>query len=172
MTTHLPSFTSYLTTKLGYMAAIADNEGLCALAWQQTAFASDTQENDVSRETITQLKAYLSGHSHNFTLPLSPRAVSPALRKWLEAMADVAYGETVSYAGLAAKWGNVKAARAAGSACQKNPLPIIYPCHRIIGTDGSYDRYSGGDRTNAASPANVARKKALLDLEAGLLVIL
>ena len=167
-----PLFASVCKTPLGFMAALCDAKGLYALRWQQTAFDLPINDTDVSRETITQIKAYLAGDLKQFSLPLSPHAVSPKLRLWLDAIASVPYGQTVSYAGLAKIWGNEKAARAAGSACQKNPLPLIIPCHRIIGTDGSYDKYSGGDSATPTAPANVARKKALLDLEAGLLKIL
>ena len=163
---------SYTHTPLGYIAALCDCDGLMALEWQQTPFDDCLQASDVSRETITQLHAYLSGRLQSFHIPISPNAVSPAMRKWLDAIASVPYGACVSYGELAARWGNGKAARAAGSACQKNPIPIIIPCHRIIGADGSYDKYSGGDRTNSSSADNVARKKALLDLEAGLLKII
>lgn len=163
---------SYTHTPLGYMAAICDDHGLLALAWQQTPFDNQLEDSDVSRETITQLHAYLAGRLQQFHVPISPNAVSPAMRKWLDAIAAVPYGSSVSYRELAALWGNGKAARAAGSACQKNPIPIIIPCHRIIGSDGSYDKYSGGDRSTPTGEANIARKKALLDLEAGLLKII
>ena len=164
-------FASYYHSPLGYIGARCDEAGLYAIDWQQAPLAYDFLENDVSRETIRQIKAYLAGELQRFSLPLSPHAVSPSLRRWLDAMVSVPYGETVSYAALAALWGNGKAARAAGSACQRNPLPIIIPCHRIIGSDGSYDKYSGGDITAPSSAGNVARKKALLDLEAGLCTI-
>ena len=166
------SYASLCQTPLGSIAALCDTDGLCAIRWQQTPISIDLPDNHVSRETIIQLKAYFAGRLKQFSLPLSPNAVSPKLRLWLDAINAVPYGQTISYAGLAKLWGNEKAARAAGSACQKNPLPLIIPCHRIIGTDGSYDRYSGGDITAPSSPSNVARKKALLDLEAGLLTIL
>ena len=165
-------FISALKTPLGWMYAISDDHGLLSLDWRQEPVSYNAEENDVSRETISQLARYLAGQRRDFDLPLSPHALSPSLRRWLEVMSQVSYGTTTSYAGLAALWGNPKAARAAGGACQKNPLPIIYPCHRIIGKDGSYDRYSGGDRARPDHPDNIARKKALLDLEAGLCVIL
>ena len=163
---------SHCYTPLGYMGAVCDEHGLREIIWQQSPLSSDMPESDVSRETISQILRYLSGDLKNFALPISPQAVSPAMQKWLEAIAAVPYGQVISYAQLAKIWGNQRAARAAGSACQKNPLPVIIPCHRIIGSDGSYDKYSGGDTSTPSDPANIARKKALLDLEAGLLRIL
>ena len=165
-------FASQIHTPLGHIGALCDEEGLVALDWQQTPLHYEHAQNDVSRETIIQLKAYLAGSLTDFSLPISSKAVSKTFYHWLMALKSVPYGKTISYADLAGIWGNPKAARAAGSACQKNPLPIIIPCHRIIGSDGSFDKYSGGDITAPSSTGNVARKKALLDLEAGLLRIL
>lgn len=165
-------FASKLQTPLGVMAAICDNEGLLRIDWQQDDIDIPPQENDVSRETISEIQSYLAGRLSQFTSPISSQACSPALHKWLQHICAIPYGKTASYRELAGLWGNAKAARAAGSACQKNPLPLIVPCHRIIGADGSYDKYSGGDRTAPTSQANVARKKALLQLEAGLLTIM
>lgn len=171
MTSAPAPFASYCDTPLGVMAARCDAVGLVSLDWQQTAFTDKAPENDVSRETISQLTEYLSGERRAFTIPISIALISPAFAKWIDALRAVPYGTTTSYAGLASLWGNPKAARAAGSACQKNPIPIIIPCHRIIGSDGSYDKYSGGDRRTPTHKDNIARKKALLDLEAGLLTI-
>ena len=162
-------FTSQIHTPLGYMGAVADNDGLLRLDWQQSPLSYDSAENDVSRETISQIKAYLSATLTHFSLPVSPSATTPALSKWLAAISSVPFGKTVSYCELAGLWGNPKAARAAGNACQKNPLPLIIPCHRIIATNGAFISYSGGDRSAPNSPANIARKKALLDFEAGLI---
>ena len=165
-------FISHLQTPLGLMSAICDELGLLRLDWSQSRLEDSdgsAAANDVSRETINQLTSYLSGKSQKFTLPLSNKAASTSLLKWMGTIASVPYGQTVSYKELAALWGNEKAARAAGNACQKNPLPIIIPCHRILGSSGQFDRYSGGDRTTPTDPANIARKKALLDLEAGLI---
>ena len=161
------SFHTSFHTPLGYMMARADLDGLFALEWQQAAFDDADNGNDVSRETSAQILDYLAGKRQRFTLPISPKTASSALMKWLDTIGSVPYGTTVSYKELAGLWGNDKAARAAGSACQKNPIPIIIPCHRIIGTDGSFDKYSGGDSLTPSAPANIARKKALLDLEAG-----
>lgn len=167
-----PKSASKLSTPIGIMAALCDDEGLLRLQWQQDDFVLPYKDSDVSRETLTEMKAYLSGTLKRFTIPISSQAVSPALRRWLDNISSIPYGTTASYQELASLWGNRKAARAAGSACQKNPLPIIVPCHRIIGTNGAYDKYSGGDVQSPTSSANVGRKKALLQLEAGLSTIL
>ena len=164
-------FISHLQTPLGLMSAICDKSGLLRLDWSQEALDDadlSASSNDVSRETISQLTAYLSGKLRGFSLPISDKAASASLLTWMNVIASVPYGQTVSYKALAGIWGNEKASRAAGNACQRNPIPIIIPCHRILGSSGQFDRYSGGDRSTPTDPANIARKKALLDLEAGL----
>ena len=159
-------FTSSITTPLGYMRACASSNGLYALDWQQTPFAMPDQDNDVSRETVHQLHLYLNGQLKTFALQLDLSGQSEAFRKWLMVMSAIPYGQTITYKGFAEKWGNEKAARAAGQACQRNPLPIILPCHRVVQSYGSFDSYSGGDKTTPRDPENIKRKQWLIDLEA------
>ena len=159
-------FTSSITTQLGYMRACASSNGLYALDWQQTPFATPDQDNDVSRETVHQLHLYLNGQLKTFALQLDLSGQSEAFRKWLMVMSAIPYGQTITYKGFAEKWGNEKAARAAGQACQRNPLPIILPCHRVVQSDGTFDNYSGGDKTTPRDPENIKRKQWLIDLEA------
>jgi methylated-DNA-[protein]-cysteine S-methyltransferase len=165
------AYSSITHTLLGYMRAVATDSGVCRMDWQQTPFTNqpdhiEAEENDVSRETISQLNAYLAAERKIFTIPLDLSAIAPSLQKWLLVLKDVPYGNTISYADFAERWGNRKAARAAGGACQRNPLPIIVPCHRILKNDGSYDNYSGGDNKNSQHPENIYRKQYLIELEA------
>ena len=165
------AYSSITHTPLGYMRAIATDSGVCRLDWQQTPFTIKpnhikAEENDVSRETISQLNAYLAAERKNFTIPLDLSAIASPLQKWLLVLKDVAYGATISYADFAERWGNRKAARAAGGACLRNPLPIIMPCHRILKSDGSYNNYSGGDNKKPRHPDNMYRKQWLIELEA------
>ena len=89
------------------------------------------------------LDRYFSGKSFSFDLPLAPLGTEFELKIW-KALASVPWGKTISYSGLAHASGNPKAARAAGSACGRNPIPIIIPCHRIIRKDGNLGGYTGG----------------------------
>ena len=123
------------------------------------------QENDVSRETIRQIKQYFNSQLSDFKVPLDLSGYSPALVKWLSVLATVPFGDGITYKEFAQRWGNSKAARAAGQACSRNPLPIILPCHRIVQADGKFDNYSGGDKTNPKDPNNIIRKQWLIDLE-------
>jgi methylated-DNA-[protein]-cysteine S-methyltransferase len=161
-------YASATQTPLGYMRAICTDKGLCQLDWQQTPFQSDASyrtESAVSRETIHQITGYFSQQVRAFDLPLDLSSNSPALQSWLTVLLNVPYGQTISYADFAERWGNRGAARAAGDACRRNPVPIIIPCHRILKADGRYDNYSGGDNKHPRDPENIKRKQWLIQLE-------
>ena len=81
-------------------------------------------------------------------------------------MARIPYGTVLTYGEFAALAGKPKAARAAGSTCASNPIPIIYPCHRVVGANGSLGNYGGGSDHHPAHPDNLTRKGDLLRLEA------
>ncbi|MGH3304831.1 MAG: methylated-DNA--[protein]-cysteine S-methyltransferase [Streptosporangiaceae bacterium] len=103
-----------------------------------------------------QLAAYFAAQLTEFTLPLAP-AGTPFQRRVWAALAGIPYGETWSYGQLAAKIGNPAAVRAVGLANGRNPIAVVIPCHRVIGSDGSLTGYGGG----------LDRKRYLLDLESG-----
>jgi methylated-DNA-[protein]-cysteine S-methyltransferase len=105
-------------------------------------------------EVIRQLQAYFRGELKEFDLPLAMEGTEFQLRVW-NALRTIPYGETVSYAQLAERIGNPKAVRAVGLANGSNPIPIIVPCHRVIGSDGSLTGFGGG----------LSTKKMLLELE-------
>ncbi|MDA8061448.1 MAG: methylated-DNA--[protein]-cysteine S-methyltransferase [Actinomycetota bacterium] len=90
-----------------------------------------------------QLAAYFAGALHAFDLPLSPAGTPFQQRVW-EALRSIPYGTTASYRQIAETVGNPAATRAVGTANARNPLPIILPCHRVIGADGSLTGYAGG----------------------------
>lgn len=91
-----------------------------------------------------QLDEYFAGERREFTIPLDWGVARGFRLRALEAMSRVPYGETVTYAELAGRAGNPRAARAAGHACATNPIPIVVPCHRIVGSDGGLHGYGGG----------------------------
>lgn len=105
-----------------------------------------------------QLDAYFAGRRKVFDLPLAPKGTAFQTRVW-HALTKIPYGETVSYGAIANAIGSPKAVRAVGAANGRNPIPIIIPCHRVIGADGSLTGFGGG----------MARKELLLDLERGAL---
>jgi methylated-DNA-[protein]-cysteine S-methyltransferase len=106
------------------------------------------------RECARQLAGYFNGRREPFDLPLQPRGTPFQQRVWQE-IARIPYGETITYAELARRAGAPGSARAAGAATGRNPLSIIVPCHRVVGTRGALTGYAGG----------VERKARLLALE-------
>jgi methylated-DNA-[protein]-cysteine S-methyltransferase len=109
------------------------------------------------RECAHQIGQYLEGVRRQFDLPLAPHGTEFQRRVWIE-IARIPFGETLTYAELAARAGAPGAARAAGAATGRNPLSIIVPCHRVVGSDGSLTGYAGG----------IERKTRLLRLEGAL----
>jgi methylated-DNA-[protein]-cysteine S-methyltransferase len=103
---------------------------------------------------VRQLREYFAGRRRDFDLPLAPEGTEFQRRVW-ERLRSIPYGQTISYAELARRAGNPKAARAAGSANGSNRIPIVIPCHRVIAADGSLGGFGGG----------LEIKRRLLDLE-------
>ncbi|HYT23336.1 MAG TPA: methylated-DNA--[protein]-cysteine S-methyltransferase [Candidatus Polarisedimenticolia bacterium] len=120
-----------------------------------------TQDRAPFAEVIRQLQAYFRGELKEFDLPLALEGTEFQLRVW-KTLRTIPYGETISYAQLAERLGNPKAMRAVGLANGSNPIPIIIPCHRVIGSDGSLTGFGGG----------LSTKKMLLELESKQLSLL
>lgn len=111
-------------------------------------------ETPLLREAVKQLDSYFLGELKEFTLPLEPHGTVFMKKVWT-ALCGIPYGMTATYGEIAAKISAPKAARAVGLANNRNPIPIIIPCHRVIGANGSLTGYAGG----------LEMKKKLLDLE-------
>lgn len=94
-------------------------------------------------ETTRQLRAYFAGELEQFDLPLAPDGTPFQLKVWSQ-LCEIPYGETISYGELARRIGNPKASRAVGLANGSNPIPIVIPCHRVIGSNGKLTGYGGG----------------------------
>ncbi len=100
-------------------------------------------DNAVLRETRTQLDAYFAGKRRGFELPLHPVGTAFQCAVWM-ALRDIPYGTTCSYSDIARGIGKPDAVRAVGAANGRNPIPIVVPCHRVIGADGSLTGFGGG----------------------------
>jgi methylated-DNA-[protein]-cysteine S-methyltransferase len=155
-----------LKTDFGWIRPISNGQSLIRLDWNQTGWDELDHPDNVSRETKNQLEAFFAGNLYQFNLPLAPASKSAAGKQWLEVLARIPYGTVVTYAKFAALAGKPTAARAAGSACANNPIPIIYPCHRVVRADGNLGNYGGGSDQRPTHPDNLARKGDLLRLEA------
>ena len=149
------------STPVGPLLLNGDENGLRGISFQgglhPAAIPAGWQSTEVPfRETIAQLDAYFAGRLRRFDLPLTPEGTPFQLEVW-SALADIPHGETVSYSELARRIGRPAASRAVGAANGRNPLPIVVPCHRVIGANGSLTGFGGG----------LAIKRRLLELEAG-----
>lgn len=153
-----------IDTPVGPVTLVVDDDGvLCGsyLAGQRHHPDPATfgeRSDEVAGDAAGQLAAYFAGKRTSFDLQLAPRATEFQRRVWL-ALRDVPYGQTVTYGWLAEQVGSPRGSRAVGAAVGRNPISIIVPCHRAVGTSGDLTGYAGG----------VERKRFLLDLEGGLL---
>ena len=150
----------------GKLWLAATEHGLCAVAFggDEATFVADLEKTWAFRplhdhsaldDARQQLSDYLNGQRTGFDLRLDLRAVTPFQRQVLEATLAIPRGQTVSYKALAERVGKPNAVRAVGGAQARNPIPIVIPCHRVVGADGSLTGYGGG----------MALKQALLRLE-------
>jgi methylated-DNA-[protein]-cysteine S-methyltransferase len=142
---------------IGALTLVSNGSAVTEL-WLPGTFegVSDYGRSDtVLDEAARQLRAYFAGELRVFDLPLAPRGTPFQQRVW-QALLEIPYGRTMSYAQLAADIGETGKNRAVGHANGSNRIPIIIPCHRLIGTSGHLTGYGGG----------LERKRWLLDLEA------
>lgn len=137
-----------LESPVGMLFLVADQAGLrqinfCNGRHPAKLDPSWMQNPKPMKEAIGQLKAYFAGKLQDFDLPLSPQGTPFQLGVW-KRLCDIPYGETISYGELARRIGNPNASRAVGLANGSNPIPIIIPCHRVIGSNGKLTGYGGG----------------------------
>lgn len=114
----------------------------------------ENKENKIIRQTIKQLDEYFRGKRKKFELPLNPKGTEFQKKVWLQLM-NIPYGKTATYKDIATLIGNTNASRAVGNANNKNPIAIIIPCHRVIGSNNKLTGYAGG----------LDKKEKLLNLE-------
>ena len=137
-----------LASPLGTLLLAGDDEGLRILHFDQPRRPApvhpDWEESEASfAEAAAQLEAYFLGRLRAFDLPLAPQGTPFQLKVW-KALRRIPYGETRSYLDIAERLGDSRAVRAVGAANGRNPIAIIIPCHRVIGSNGSLTGYGGG----------------------------
>ena len=135
----------FYDTSLGRIGICEEEGNLTNIFFGKTVMpdAYAEEETEVLREAAVQIRAYAAGERKTFTLPLCPKGTAFELKVW-QALQTIPYGETASYADIAAQVGNPKACRAVGRANGRNPLSIVVPCHRVIGKNGKLTGYAGG----------------------------
>ena len=150
---------SYTNSPIGQLLLAGDGQRLEVVGFSsggKARGADSTWErfDEPFRTVKRQLSEYFDGRRHEFEVELAPRATA-FQRKVLDYLLGIPYGETRSYLDVAVAIGNPKAVRAVGGANGNNPIPIIIPCHRVIGSNGTLTGFGGGIET----------KRYLLDLE-------
>jgi methylated-DNA-[protein]-cysteine S-methyltransferase len=132
-----------IDSPIGPLGLVATDEGLTGVSFHAREFPSEGR-SVVLAEAAAQLRSYFSGELTSFELPLDLRGSDFQRRCWL-ALATIPYGQTVSYGEQARRLGyGPEKARAVGAANGQNPLPLVLPCHRVIGADGSLTGFGGG----------------------------
>lgn len=135
--------TYYTNTPLGFAKITGDREGISSVSIVD--FKEDISEviPKPLQQCVTQLKAYFKNELNHFDLKINLKGTAFQKRVWSHLL-SIPYGKTISYLDLSKQLGDVKAIRAVANANAKNPLWIIVPCHRVIGSDGSLTGYAGG----------------------------
>jgi len=146
--------TVFINTPLGFTEIQGDENGISKIHVMNEDVEISTKIPEELKEAVLQLQDYFDGKRTTFTFPLNPSGTDFQKKVWDELL-HIPFGKTCSYLELSKKLGDVKAIRAVASANGKNPLWIVVPCHRVIGTDGSLTGYAGG----------LWRKKWLLEHE-------
>lgn len=153
----------YLDTPIGKLLIAGNDEGLHRIVFPTKGNPREPAEPEAGwiessrgplHEAVRQLNEYFAGKRTEFDLPLVPAGTGFQKSVWRQ-LQEIPYGQTISYGELARRVGNPKASRAVGAANGSNPLPIVIPCHRVIGSTGKLTGFGGG----------IPVKEALLALE-------
>lgn len=145
--------TAFINSPLGITKIVGDENGISEISVTSEGAISEIIPQEL-QEAVSQLADYFDGKRKDFNFKLNPKGTDFQQKVWRELL-NIPFGKTISYLDLSKKLGDVKAIRAVASANGKNPLWIVIPCHRVIGTDGSLTGYAGG----------LWRKKWLLEHE-------
>jgi len=148
------SFYIYRTI-LGNVQILEESKAIAGISFQQI-FSENliNRETSIIKEAFKQLSEYFKGIRKDFDLPLNPKGTDFQKKVWCE-LTKIPYGETKSYKQIAESIGSPKACRAVGLANNRNPIAVVIPCHRVIGSSGNLIGYAGG----------LHRKEFLLNLE-------
>jgi methylated-DNA-[protein]-cysteine S-methyltransferase len=139
-------YQGHFCSPIGWLRVSCDDERLLSVEFVEKD--GESNSNEMVEEVISQLKEYFDGARKTFDIPCFHKGTDFQKRAW-DALLKIPYGKTISYQEQAQNVGNPKATRAIGSANNKNKIPIIYPCHRVIAKNGKLAGYAGGlDKKN------------------------
>lgn len=152
--------TSYFNSPIGWLEINSSGKTLDAIRFLDTEpEVADNTANSFNRKVIKQLTEYFNRERTNFSIPVNPEGTDFQKMVWSK-LQDIPFGQTVTYGQLAKKLGDSNKVRAVGKANGQNPIPVIIPCHRVIGANNKLVGYAGG----------ISRKKFLLQHEGALLL--
>ena len=134
---------TYYKTPIGTARIVGDDDGISSITVLDSEEESSTNIPECLQECVKQLNEYFQKKRSSFNLNLNPQGTTFQKEVW-STLQRISYGSTKSYLKMSEEMGDVKAIRAVASANGKNPLWIVIPCHRVIGSDGSLTGYSGG----------------------------
>ena len=141
------NFVEYLDSKFGILAVCADQDGVTSIGFVRDK-SHATNRCLFTQQAVEQLDEYFSGNRTQFDLTLNAQGTAFQHQVWQE-LSKIQYGQTCSYADIARSINNAKAVRAVGAANGRNPLTIVVPCHRVIGSNGTLTGYAWGTSIKA-----------------------
>lgn len=136
-------FQKYISSPIGWLQIITNEKELISISFKDIPAENSTNQPEILSKTGSQLKEYFEGKRKLFNLELNPNGTDFQKEVWKHVKA-VEFGRTASYLDIAKRTGSEKNTRAVGMANGKNPIPIIIPCHRIVGAKGKLTGYAGG----------------------------
>lgn len=152
--------TNFYNSPIGFLELSASDNALKSINFIENDIEKNQRiTNEIIRQTITELSEYFEGNRKKFSVPLEPEGTDFQQSVW-QILQKIPCGQTITYGALADKLGDPNKVRAVGKANGNNPIPIIIPCHRVIGANNNLIGYAGG----------IARKKYLLQHEGAVLL--
>jgi len=143
-----PRYLRRMPSPIGRIEIVSNGEAIVSLTIERDGTLPDDElperPDAILDRAVVQLEEYFSGHRHDFDLPVSLAGTAFQLAVW-EQLVALDWGEVISYGELGQATGRASAGRAVGGAVGANPVPIIVPCHRVLGADGRITGYSGGE---------------------------
>ena len=133
-------------TPVGHLTLASDGKSITRLLLSTQVCEGTRRPTALTNEASNQIQEYMAGKRRSFDLPLAPQGSDFQKQVW-DALCEIPYGETRSYRDIAEAVGNAKACRAVGNANNKNPIPLIIPCHRVIASNGGLGGYAYGLKT-------------------------
>ena len=135
--------TAYYSSPIGTLEIKGNDDGLCSLEFMEETIDPTEKVHESIKEVVYQLDEYFTGIRKEFGLKLNPEGTEFQKKVWKE-LIEIPFGKTWSYLDIALKLGDKNATRAVGNSNGKNPIAIVVPCHRVIGSTGKLTGYAGG----------------------------